>query len=133
MTVMVVENNEHLLQIYTQSLEENGFKVISLTSGKEAIDRVKKVRPNVIVLDTIPKDMEGLQVLDEIKSYDSTIPVILNLFYKNYDMDSRSELADDYIVKSTDLSEFIDKVKHYVSGLNNNIGQSENSEFKNTQ
>ena len=111
--VMVVEDEKYLLELYRDEFEEKGFKVKSVATGKEALEIIKIERPCVVVLDIKLQDMEGLKVLEEIKAIDKTIPVILNSAYSVYKSDFSSWMADDYIIKSSDLTELIEKVKRY--------------------
>jgi len=111
--VMIVEDEKYLLELYIDELEERGFTVKSATTGKEALESIRKERPSVVILDIKLEDMEGLKVLEEIKAIDKTIPVILNSAYSVYKSDFSSWMADDYIIKSSDLTELIEKVRRY--------------------
>jgi DNA-binding response OmpR family regulator len=113
--ILIVEDEKYLLDIYTDEFKDAGFEVQSLSTGREAIDWIKKVRPSVVVLDIKLGDIEGLKVLEEIKEYDKTIPVILNSAYSVYKSDFASWMADDYVVKSSDISELIAKAKQYAN------------------
>ncbi len=120
--ILVVEDERYLLDLYTDELKDAGFKVRPITSGKEAIEWVRKERPHLVVLDIKLEDMEGLRVLEEIKAYDRTIPVILNSAYAVYKADFSSWMADDYIVKSSDVTELVNKVKHYAGSPKSRYG-----------
>ncbi len=113
--IMIVEDEKYLLDIYTDEFKDAGFEVRSLSTGKEAIDWIRKARPSVVVLDIKLGDIEGLKVLEEIKEYDKTIPVILNSAYSVYKSDFASWMADDYVVKSSNISELVAKVKQYAN------------------
>lgn len=113
-SILVVEDEQNLLELYRCEFEDVGFNVHPAASGQEAIASVKKQRPDVVVLDIKLNDMEGLKVLDEIKSIDKTIPVIINSAYSVYKSDFSSWMADDYIVKSSDISLLLNKVKKLV-------------------
>src|SRR3990172_3477612 len=108
--ILIVEDEKHLRDLYTDEFSDAGFQVFSIQSGKEAIEWVKKERPSVVVLDIKLNDMDGLRVLEEIKDVDRTIPVILNSAYAVYKADFASWMADDYVVKSSDISELLSKV-----------------------
>jgi DNA-binding response OmpR family regulator len=112
-SVLLVEDERNLLDLYTSELQDIGISVRPTTSGREAIESIKRERPDVVILDIKLEDMEGLQVLEEIKLIDKTIPVILNSAYSVYKSDFASWMADDYIVKSSDTSELINKIKQY--------------------
>ena len=115
-SVMIVEDERHLLDLYASELQDVGFAVRSHSSGREAIAGIKEQRPDIVILDIKLADMEGLAVLEEIKAIDKTIPVILNSAYSVYKADFASWMADDYIVKSSDTSELINKVRQYTAG-----------------
>ncbi len=114
-SILVVEDEKHLLDLYTNEFEDFGYSVRPVATGREAIDSVKKERPDVVVLDIMLEDMEGLEVLDEIKTIDKTIPVIINSAYSVYKSDFSSWMADDYIVKSSDISALMDKIKEIIA------------------
>lgn len=116
--VLVVEDEKNLLDLYTDELMEAGFNVRPISSGKEAIDWVKKERPTVVVLDIKLQDIEGLRVLEAIKEFDRTIPVILNSAYAIYKADFASWMADDYIIKSSNVAELIRKVRQFAGPPN---------------
>jgi len=109
-SILVVEDEQHLLDLYKSEFEDVGFTVHPAATGREAIESVKRQRPDIVILDIMLNDMEGLQVLDEIKSIDKTIPVIINSAYSIYKADFSSWMADDYIVKSSDISILLNKV-----------------------
>jgi DNA-binding response OmpR family regulator len=113
-SILVVEDEKHLLDLYKIEFEDVGYLVHPAETGRDAIASIKKQRPDLVVLDIKLSDMEGLQVLDEIKAIDKTIPVIINSAYSVYKSDFSSWMADDYIVKSSDLSVLLNKVKELI-------------------
>ena len=125
--ILIVEDEQHLLDLYTDEFTDAGFQVRSSSSGKEAIDWVKKERPGVVVLDIKLGDMDGLRVLEEIKEYDRSIPVILNSAYAVYKSDFASWMADDYVVKSSNIGELISKVLQFIGGAGNVTGVNSGS------
>ena len=118
--ILIVEDEQYLLDFYTDEFTDIGFEVRSFSTGKEALDWIRKERPRVVVLDIKLGDMEGLRVLEEIKEFDRSIPVILNSAYAVYKSDFASWMADDYVVKSSNITELITKVKYY-AGISNNM------------
>ncbi len=120
--ILIVEDEQNLLDLYADEFTDAGFQVRSIASGRDAINWVKKERPSVVVLDIKLGDMDGLRVLEEIKDYDRSIPVILNSAYAVYKSDFASWMADDYVVKSSNIGELISKVKQHVSTSGNRPG-----------
>jgi DNA-binding response OmpR family regulator len=109
--ILVVDDEAYLRDLYIDEFTDAGFNVRSAASGNEALELVKKERPQVIILDIMLPDISGLRVLEEIKTYDKTIPIILHSAYTVYKADFSSWMADDYVVKTSDISELINKVK----------------------
>ena len=88
---------------------------VSLLSGGErqgvAIGRAMHFEADLIILDIKMKNMDGLDVLEELRAKTVGVPVILNSAYSTYKNNFTSWLADAYLVKSGDLSELKEKVK----------------------
>lgn len=112
--ILVVEDEAYLRDLYADELKDAGFEVRPVSTGMEAIECVMKERPGLVVLDIMLPDMSGLRVLEEIKVYDKTIPVILNSAYAVYRADFISWMADDYVVKSSNIAELISKIRQYI-------------------
>jgi len=120
--ILIVEDEEHLRNLYHDEFSDAGFQVRSLSTGREAIDSVRRERPMVVVLDIKLNDMDGLRVLEEIKEIDRTIPVILNSAYAVYKADFASWMADDYVVKSSNITELLSKVKLFAGLMEDKAG-----------
>jgi DNA-binding response OmpR family regulator len=109
--ILVVEDESHLLELYQKELEDEGFKVITATDGEQAIHLTKKALPDLVVLDIKINKVFGLDVLEEIKTFNRKIPVILNSAYAAFKADFSTWLADAYVIKSSDLSELKRRIK----------------------
>jgi DNA-binding response OmpR family regulator len=112
--ILIVEDEAYLRDLYVDELRDAGFEVRAVSTGKEAIKYVMNQRPGLIVLDIMLPDISGLRVLEEIKAYDKTIPVILNSAYSVYRSDFLSWMADDYAVKSSEIGELVAKIKQFI-------------------
>jgi two-component system cell cycle response regulator len=66
-SVLVVDDSERVLDAARAALEQ-GMKVLTATSGKEAIDRYREGRPAVVVVDLAMPDMDGFETLEQLKS-----------------------------------------------------------------
>ena len=105
-TVLVVEDEEHIRTVVEYNLRRQGFDVYTAENGLGGLDLARKVRPDVILLDWMMPEMDGLEVLAELKrdSATSRIPVLM-LTAKGMagDMERALRLgADDYITKPFD-------------------------------
>ncbi len=109
--LLVVEDEEGLRLLYEEELKAEGYQVLTARNGREAIERLEKERPDLVILDIVMPVMDGMETLGRILGKDRKIPIILNTSYSGYQQDFMSWAADAYITKSSDLSELKRKIK----------------------
>lgn len=115
-TVLLVEDDNFLGNIYKTKFELEKFKIILAKDGLEGLEMAKKKKPDIILLDVLMPKMDGFTVLEHLKKDKNTlnIPVILltNLGQKD-DVEKGLELgAVDYLIKAHfKPSETVEKVK----------------------
>jgi DNA-binding response OmpR family regulator len=109
--VLIVDDEEHIRTLYTLELEDEGYEVLSLDSGRELKNHIRSFQPDVIILDIKMVDLSGLDVLQEVRTEFYDLPVILCSAYGSYKGDVKSIAADYYVVKSSDLTELKKKIK----------------------
>lgn len=78
-TILVVDDEPEIINEISNSLKNSGYKVITASSGKEAIRLAKKYQPFAITLDVVMPEMDGWEVLQALKNDFSTkdIPVVI--------------------------------------------------------
>lgn len=119
--VLIVEDEEFLITALKDNFESEGCVVDTAHNGEEAMDQIKKNRPNIILLDLLMPKRDGFYVLEEVKKNPEwkLIPVIV-LSNLGGDAEIKRALemgADDYFVKSQHpIEEVIEKVKEYLEG-----------------
>ena len=67
-TVMVVDDDQHLLTTITDFLRFEGFDVVAAGDGKQALEKLRTVRPDVIMLDVMMPEMDGGDVAQAIRA-----------------------------------------------------------------
>ena len=103
-TILIVDDNLDLLDLYAVWLEEAGYKVLKASSGRECLHLVEEASPDLVLLDVLMPDLDGIEVCKAIKSNQKTaaIPVI-NVSGWRTSADSASEGleagADGYLTK----------------------------------
>lgn len=119
-TIMVVEDDVFISDIYDVKLSSSGYTIILANNGRDAIEKLKEgAKPQLILLDIIMPYMDGFDVLNALKENAAwkDIPVVLltNLSQKS-DIDRALELgAKDYLIKSHFTpSEVLSKVEKYI-------------------
>ena len=77
-TVLVVDDNPSDLKIINSCLKESGYRTAVATSGKIALEQVKRIHPDLILLDILMPGMEGFEVCLQLKKDDMirAIPII---------------------------------------------------------
>lgn len=119
--VLLVEDEQALLKIYSNKLRHSGFDVSVAITGDEALRKAPAEKPDIILLDLILPGKDGFVVLQALKEDEVTknIPVIiLSNLGQEADMSRGKELgAVDYLVKAdVGLMELVEKVKKYIVG-----------------
>jgi two-component system, response regulator, stage 0 sporulation protein F len=111
--VMIVEDEINLLKLYKDELEDEGHEVFPIDNGRKITENLKEFEPEVVVLDIRLGSQEGLEILEQIKNFNRGLPVIINSAYSSYKANFSSWLADDYVVKSPDLTELKDTIRKH--------------------
>ena len=110
-TILLVDDEQNVLQYYSEELAGDGHEILTLESGDQLIERVTSYRPDVIVLDIKFPNCDGLDLLQKIRKQFYDLPVILCSAYGTFKKDPRCIAADYYVVKSYDLSELKTKIR----------------------
>jgi DNA-binding response OmpR family regulator len=108
---MIVDDEEHIRSLYKLELEDEGYLVMALDTGKGIRAKIAEFNPDIVILDIKMMDMSGLDVLQEIRQNYYDLPVILCSAYGSFKGDLKSVAADYYVVKSSDLTELKKKIK----------------------
>lgn len=115
-TILIVDDDEDSRLLCERELKFEGYATHSLSSGKEALEYLMD-NPDVklMVLDIKMSPLNGIQVLEELRSKKIGIPVILYSDYPLYKNDFKTWLADAFIVKSSDLTELKKTVGEFLA------------------
>ena len=111
-SVLLVEDEENLASLVRAYLEKEGYRVIAVTSGGEALQAVEAEPVRLVVLDLNLPDMDGLDVCRQIRTR-SSVPVVM-LTARDEEPDRLAGLetgADDYIGKPFSPRELVARMK----------------------
>jgi DNA-binding response OmpR family regulator len=111
-TILVVDDEKNIVQLARLYLDKEGYRVEAAFDGAQAIEKAKAVRPDLIVLDLMLPEMDGLAVCRELRKT-SNVPIII-LTARGDDVDRVVGLeigADDYITKPFNPRELVARVK----------------------
>ncbi|MBN1903742.1 MAG: response regulator transcription factor [Deltaproteobacteria bacterium] len=110
--VLIIEDDAKIRMLLKEYLEGNGFEVITLSDGNNALDFINAESPDIVILDIMLPGKNGLEVLKEIRQKNS-IPVVM-LTAKGEDADRIVGLelgADDYLPKPFNPRELLARMR----------------------
>ena len=111
-TILVVDDEEHIVELVELYLSKEGYSVISAGDGAGAVEKFALQGPDLVILDIMLPGMDGLDVLREIRK-SSDVPVIM-LTARESEVDKVVGLelgADDYLTKPFSPRELVARVK----------------------
>ena len=111
-TVLVVDDEAALLHALVINLRARDFRVEAAATGRAALEKVARVRPDIVILDLGLPDMDGIEVLAGIRGW-SDIPVLVLSARSTSEEKVRAleNGADDYITKPFDMAELVARVR----------------------
>lgn len=114
-TILIVEDEKDIVKMLEYNLSKEGFKILSANNGEDALDLVHRHLPDLIILDLMLPEMDGLEVCKELKKESKTahIPIVM-LTAKSQEADKIVGLelgADDYVTKPFSPRELTARIK----------------------
>ena len=129
MKILVVDDEELLVKGIRFNLQTEGYEILTGSTGLEALQIAQKESPNLIVLDVMMPEMDGLTACSKIREF-SNVPIIL-LTAKTDDMDKLMGFdcgADDYLTKPFNILELKARIRALLrrSGASGNVSSPAN-------
>lgn len=117
--IMVVDDEESLIELVAAILGQEGYEVISVTNGEDCLEKLKDVKPDLILLDMMMPGMSGREVCEKIRKGPKTKDLkIAFLTVAKFSEAGRGVLKEmkvlDYITKPFDNADLIKRVKKIV-------------------
>jgi DNA-binding NtrC family response regulator len=75
--ILVIDDEQGIRDLLDTLLSRKGYDVVLAESGRKGLELFRRERPDVVVLDLKMPEMDGVTVLKQIRSLDSTLPVII--------------------------------------------------------
>lgn len=119
-SVLLVEDNDFIRNMYQLKLAKSGYTVVEATDGAMALEKLQTFKPDLILLDLMMPNVDGVTVLKELNKQaiipDLPVVVLTNMLNPATLNEVRELGARDYIIK-TDLtpSQVIEKLKPYLA------------------
>ncbi|WP_339835016.1 response regulator transcription factor [uncultured Flavobacterium sp.] len=113
--ILLVDDEQDILEIVGYNLAQEGYQVITATNGREAVAKAKKELPNLIILDVMMPEMDGIEACENIRKIpelENTIITFLTARSEDYSQLAGFDAgADDYIAKPIKPKILVSKVK----------------------
>ena len=113
--IYIVEDDINIREIESFALKNSGYTILEIERSKELFKKLQERIPNLIVLDIMLPDEDGLEIIRRLRQMPETkkIPVLM-VTAKSTELDKVKGLdqgADDYLTKPFGIMEFISRVK----------------------
>lgn len=113
--ILLVDDEEDILEMIRYNLEKEGFEVEIANNGREAIEKAKKFNPNLVLLDVMMPEMDGIETCLAIKDIDglkNTMIAFLTARGEDYSQIAGFDSgADDYITKPIKPRVLVSRIK----------------------
>jgi DNA-binding response OmpR family regulator len=111
-TILLVDDEQHIVDLARMYLEKDGFKITTANDGKVALHKILHDKPGLVVLDLMLPGMDGWEVCRRVRA-ESDVPIIM-LTARSDEIDRIVGLelgADDYLTKPFNPRELVARVK----------------------
>jgi DNA-binding response OmpR family regulator len=112
-TILIIEDEPHIVLGLTDALEFEGFAVVSANKGKDGVQLARQEKPDAVLLDLMLPDANGFKVCEELRRFDRFVPIIM-LTARSQEVDKIRGLdagADDYVTKPFSVGELIARIR----------------------
>ena len=110
MKILVVDDDQHIRRLYKEEFEDEGYEVVIASNGEEAMELFDRETPDVVTLDILLPDVDGIRLLRQMKEKRPKVPIIMSTAY-DYRDDFAVWASEAYIVKSSDLDDLKAMIK----------------------
>ena len=109
-TILVVDDETYIRKLYKEEFEGDGYDVLLAANAEEALERMNNNPADLVILDIELQESSGLDLLRQLRQEFKGAAIVLNSAYTTYKSDFQSWLADAYIMKTSDLTDLMNKI-----------------------
>jgi two-component system KDP operon response regulator KdpE len=110
--ILIADDEPAIRRAVQTNLARHGFQIATAETGREAIERVAAFRPDLVLLDLGLPDIDGLEVIREVRARGNTPIVVLSVRGQERDKVAALDLgADDYLTKPFGVEELLARVR----------------------
>lgn len=119
--LLLVEDERSQRILYKQILEEEGYTVYEARNGAEALEVMVRHRPDLAILDIRLVGEDGLELMGKLWNIAEDMPIILHTAYGAWKDNFRGQLADAYVIKSSDPTELKNTIKRLLASRQESV------------
>jgi DNA-binding response OmpR family regulator len=136
MKILIIDNDQALLNTYSEAFKEEAFEVITALTGQDGLIKAKEPGVSLILSGEVLPDISGNEILKKLKldSQTNLIPVIIlsNFSQEELVNEAIAQGAEDYIFKfQVDTNDIVRKIKERLIQNNSKKEDKEDSQFDN--
>lgn len=124
-TILIIDDNQKLLDMLRRTLRYEGFRVLTATNGYDALETVAAQRPDLLVLDWLMPDLDGIGVVTRLRSLADEIPILMLTARDavEHRVEGLSSGADDYLVKPFATAELLARIQALLRRMKTGEGE----------
>src|ERR1700726_1796894 len=111
-TILTADDDPQLLRLITRNLQLEGYEVLAVSNGQQALELIENHAPDLVLLDVMMPKMDGFTVCHRVREF-SAVPIII-VTARGQDQDKVRGLdlgADDYLTKPFSVDELLARVR----------------------
>ena len=116
--ILVVDDDESIRSMVVEALADEGYPVVGVGDGQEALVKIEQELPSVVFLDLRMARLDGWSFVEEIRRRDVTVPIVVMTAATTEDARQWSEElgVSDYLVKPFDLTQLFAMAERFCVG-----------------
>jgi DNA-binding response OmpR family regulator len=117
--ILIVDGNHEQCRLCEMELKGEGYGVVTARNGGTALSETKARMPDIVVLDIVMPDMDGIELLDKLISVNRNLSIIIHTSKEEFKDNFMTWCAEAYIIKSSDLIELKNKIRELLDKSEN--------------
>lgn len=117
--ILAVDDDEDIVEVIKIILEDEGYEVMTLTSGKNVMNVISNHRPDLILLDVMLAGMDGREICKSIKAHQTFKYIPIVMISASHNLHNILKLPgspNDFLAKPFDINHLVSKVKMQLAG-----------------
>ena len=109
--ILLIDDDEKLGDLLKAYFDRFDLDLTAAVDPAAGLKLLESTKPDLVILDIQMPGLNGIEVLRQMKMINSSVPIILSSAYHEYKQDLGAWASDDYVVKSSDLTDLKNAVR----------------------